>query len=60
MMGHKICFYGEIWLVIPKLSLFLVLIGSPERAIVITFNLVSVVVLALLTLHQVFRLSSVL
>ena len=21
MMGHKICFHGEIWLVIPKLSL---------------------------------------
>ena len=21
MMGHKICFYGEIWLIIPKLSL---------------------------------------
>ena len=21
MMGHKICLYGEIWLIIPKLSL---------------------------------------
>ena len=21
MMGHKICFYAEIWLIIPKLSL---------------------------------------
>ena len=21
MMGHKICFYGEIWLIFPKLSL---------------------------------------
>ena len=21
MMGNKICFYGEIWLIIPKLSL---------------------------------------
>ena len=21
MMGHKICFSGEIWLIIPKLSL---------------------------------------
>ena len=20
MIGHKICFYGEIWLIIPKLS----------------------------------------
>ena len=23
MMGHKICFYGEIWTIIPKLSLLL-------------------------------------
>ena len=21
MMGHKMCFYGEIWLIIPKLTL---------------------------------------
>ena len=28
MMGHKICFYGEIWLIIPKLSLLLLLIWS--------------------------------
>ena len=20
MMGHKICYYGEIWIIIPKLS----------------------------------------
>ena len=25
MMGHKICFYGEIWLIIPKLSLLLLI-----------------------------------
>ena len=28
MMGHKICFYGEIWLIIPKLSLLPLLICS--------------------------------
>ena len=28
MMGHKICFYGEIWLIIPKLSLLPLLIWS--------------------------------
>ena len=27
-MGHKICFYEEIWLIIPKLSLLLLLIWS--------------------------------
>ena len=27
-MGHKICFYGEIWLIIPKLSLLLLLIWT--------------------------------
>ena len=26
MMGHKICFYGDIWVIIPKLSLLLLLI----------------------------------
>ena len=26
MMGHKICFYGEVWIVIPKLSLLPLLI----------------------------------
>ena len=31
MMGHKICFYGEIWLVIPKLSLLSLLIWSTVR-----------------------------
>ena len=25
MMGHKICFYGEIWLIIPKLTPLLLL-----------------------------------
>ena len=28
MVGHKICFYGEIWLVIPKLSLLPLLSGA--------------------------------
>ena len=28
MMGHKICFYGEIWLIFPKLSLLPLLIRS--------------------------------
>ena len=28
MMGHKICFRGEIWLIIPKLSLLPLLISS--------------------------------
>ena len=28
MMGHKICFSGEIWLIIPKLSLFPLLIWN--------------------------------
>ena len=26
MVGHKICFYGEIWLIVPKLSLLIPLI----------------------------------
>ena len=30
MMGHKICFYGEMWLIIPKLPL-LPLLSSPLR-----------------------------
>ena len=30
MMGHKTCFYGEIWSVTPKLSLLLLLIWSTE------------------------------
>ena len=28
MMGHKICFYGEIWLIIPKLSVLPFLIWT--------------------------------
>ena len=28
MMGHKICFYREIWLIISKLSLLALLIWS--------------------------------
>ena len=30
MMGHKICFYEEIWIIIPKLSLLLLLIWTTE------------------------------
>ena len=30
MMGHKICFHGEIWLIISKLSLLPLLIWSFE------------------------------
>ena len=29
-MGHKICFCGEIWLIIPKLSLLILLIWSTD------------------------------
>ena len=33
MMGHKICFYGEIWLIIPKLSmLFLIRFSFRRRS----------------------------
>ena len=36
MMGHKICFYGDIWLIIPKLSLLpLLLWSSVSDAVVI-------------------------
>ena len=31
MMGHKICFYEEILIIIPKLSLLLLLIWSPAH-----------------------------
>ena len=30
MMGHKTCFHGEIWLIIPKLSLLPLLIWSSD------------------------------
>ena len=30
MVGHKICFYGEMWLIIPELSLLLLLIWSSD------------------------------
>ena len=33
MMGHKICFYGEIWLIIPKLSLLPLLMGNTARSL---------------------------
>ena len=31
MMGHKKCFYGEIWLIIPILSLLPLLTWKPGR-----------------------------
>ena len=31
MMGHKICFSEDIWPIIPKLSLLLLLIWSPVK-----------------------------
>ena len=34
MRGHKICFYGEIWLIIPKLSLLPLLIWSTDGSLV--------------------------
>ena len=30
MMGHKICFYEEILIIIPKFSFLLLLIWSPD------------------------------
>ena len=39
MMCHKICFYGDIWIIIPKLSLLLLLIWSTDNYLAI--NLVS-------------------
>ena len=33
MMGHKICFYGEIWLIIPKLSLLPLLVWSSVMSV---------------------------
>ena len=36
MMGHKICFYGEMWLIAPKFSLLPLLIWSTaERKVFI-------------------------
>ena len=31
MMGHKICFYEEIWIIIPELSLITLLIWSTDK-----------------------------
>ena len=31
MMGHKICYFGEIWLIIPKLTLLEHLLILPNR-----------------------------
>ena len=35
MMGHKICLYGEIWLIIPKLSLLSLLIWRTGQCIIL-------------------------
>ena len=34
MMGHKICFYGKMWIIIPKLSLLPLLIWSTADFVV--------------------------
>ena len=34
MVGHKICFYGKLWLIMPKLSLFPLLIWSTVQIII--------------------------
>ena len=33
MMGHNICFYGEIWVIIPKLSLLPLLSGGGGQVV---------------------------
>ena len=33
MRGHKICFYGEIWLIIPELSLLPLLNWSIDMSV---------------------------
>ena len=38
MMGRKICFYGEIWLIIPKLSLLPIRTWSTVIVIVFKFS----------------------
>ena len=32
MVGHKICFYREMWLIIPKLSLLFLLTWSSDMS----------------------------
>ena len=41
MMGRKICFYGEMWLIIPKLFLLTLLIWSTDSTILI-FGILSI------------------
>ena len=43
MMSHKICFYGEIKLIIPKLSLLPLLIWSTASCIFYTLVVIEVV-----------------
>ena len=38
MMGHKICFYEEIWLIIPILTLLLLLNWSTEHLFPVTYQ----------------------
>ena len=38
MRGHNICFYGEIWSVLPKLSMLPFLIWSTEALVKIPFS----------------------
>ena len=39
MMGHKICLNGEIWLIIPKLSLLPFLIWSTGETVLIAYRI---------------------
>ena len=39
MVGHKICFYGETWLIIPKSSLLPLFIWSPVECTVEPYSL---------------------
>ena len=44
MMGHKICFYREMWLIIPKLSLLTLLIWSTGVAVFGTWHVFSPII----------------
>ena len=49
MMGHRICFKGEIWLIIPKLSLS----GALHIGELPIYKVVSVIILKwFFVLHQ--------
>ena len=38
MMGHKIRFYVEMWIIIPKLSLLPLLISSTESGFIVLYT----------------------